>query len=600
MSFDLMFSQAVKMHENGQIDEAEQIYRELLTITPHNPDLLHLIGLIAHHKHAFSSAVDFIGQAVALKPNHVPFIFSLAYALQEWGKYFEALENYYKIIELEPNIPETWNNMGNIYRLQGELNKAQECFEKALNISPSLVIALNNLSLLYIDWGEIGIAKKHLLSALEIKPDYDEALFNLANLERNQGHYEEALNHYRTALKINPKFVRCFNSMGVALEQLKEFDQAEEAFMNALKIDSKNAETLKNLANVLFFKGLEAQAEQKYKEALQIDHNLFDAHANLGHLLQKQGRLEEALEHYRRAVIINPKQPEVCNNLALAVQACGELEEAIGLFCNSLYLKPGLIQTKYNLALAIYNLYRSQDQEKAIKIAENWVRNFKNDPIAKHLLYSLKGETNSQKADARYISEFFDAFADDFDHTLQKLNYQTPIIIKGLLADLLNSRIKLKILDLGCGTGLCGVCLKPYAQELTGVDLSSAMLEKAQAKNIYDCLEREEITAYLSKEVKFELIVATDVLCYFGDLQSVCALIKASLTPKGYAIFSIEEELGGAEYKLYPQGRFKHSLSYLEEVLNKTELKIIVLQQEQLRLEKEEAVLGIIAVVQNV
>ena len=53
------------------------------------------------------------------------------------------------------------------------------------------------------------------------------------------------------------------------------------------------------------------------------------------------------------------------------------------------------------------------------------------------------------------------------------------------------------ILDVGCGTGLCGALLSPYARRLVGVDLSDRMLDQARERNIYDELVKGELTAYL-------------------------------------------------------------------------------------------------------
>ncbi|MGD9638262.1 MAG: tetratricopeptide repeat protein [Alphaproteobacteria bacterium] len=599
MSFDIMLQQAIRFQENGQIDEAENIYRELLNTAPEHPDLHYLIGLIAVQKKAFSSAVDFLAKAVSQKPDSIPFVFSLAHALQEWGKHFEALENYRKVNELDPNIPETWNNMGNIYRIEGEPNKAKEYFKTALGINPEMSIALNNLALVNYDLNEIEEAKENLKKALNITPEYDEALFNLANIYREENNLSEALPLYHKATTVNPKFARCFNSLGIALEKQENYNDAEEAFRNAIKIAPKYADAIKNLGNILFATKQFDKAEDAYKDALKIDKNLFDAYVNLGNLLQTQNRVDEALEYYRKAIIINPEQPEVCNNLALAVQATGDIEEAIGLFCSSLYLKPDLIQTKYNLALAIYDLYFQQDQEKAIKITENWLRNVKNDPVATHLLLSLKGETLENGASSAYLTEFFDAFALDFEKTLDNLKYQTPNIIGKILSDLNLSQAGLNILDLGCGTGLCGKILKPYAQTLVGIDLSSKMLEKAKDKRVYDRLEQQDLKKSLNQTDKFDLIIAADVFCYFGNLKTVISQIASCLEIGGYAIFSIEEEINGNNFQIYPSGRYKHNFKYLEDVIFNSGLTIIELKKEQIRLEKNEPVLGIIAIVKK-
>ena len=80
----------------------------------------------------------------------------------------------------------------------------------------------------------------------------------------------------------------------------------------------------------------------------------------------------------------------------------------------------------------------------------------------------------------------------------------------------------LDVLDAGCGTGLCGPLVAPYARRLTGVDLSAGMLAQAKEKNVYDALMKGELTEYLrdSREA-FDLIVSADTLVYFGGLEDV-------------------------------------------------------------------------------
>ncbi|NEU35571.1 methyltransferase, partial [bacterium LRH843] len=74
--------------------------------------------------------------------------------------------------------------------------------------------------------------------------------------------------------------------------------------------------------------------------------------------------------------------------------------------------------------------------------------------------------------------------------------------------------------DAGCGTGLCGPLLAPYCQRLDGVDLSPKMLEKAKSKQLYDRLSKAELTAFLNNAPDmYDVIIAADVLCYFGDLS---------------------------------------------------------------------------------
>ena len=66
---------------------------------------------------------------------------------------------------------------------------------------------------------------------------------------------------------------------------------------------------------------------------------------------------------------------------------------------------------------------------------------------------------------------------------MNKIEYRLPLLFKQLLG-----AAKGEIIDLGCGTGLIGQALKKRRNRLTGVDISSAMLEQAGKKGVYDKL----------------------------------------------------------------------------------------------------------------
>ena len=103
----------------------------------------------------------------------------------------------------------------------------------------------------------------------------------------------------------------------------------------------------------------------------------------------------------------------------------------------------------------------------------------------------------------------------------------------------------LDVLDAGCGTGLCGPLIAPYARRLVGVDLSARMLAQARARNVYDELFKGELTAYLRDSAgAFDVIVSADTLVYFGPLEDVVAAAADALRPGGRLIFTVEELIG--------------------------------------------------------
>jgi predicted TPR repeat methyltransferase len=120
----------------------------------------------------------------------------------------------------------------------------------------------------------------------------------------------------------------------------------------------------------------------------------------------------------------------------------------------------------------------------------------------------------------------------------------------------------LKILDLGCGTGLAGLEFRGLARQLDGIDLSPAMIAKARERGIYDHLHVSDVEGPLGKQ-RHDLVLAADTLVYLGDLRAVFASVHARLAHGGFFLFTVEREGDGRDFSLGPKRRWQHSEAYL-------------------------------------
>jgi predicted TPR repeat methyltransferase len=159
----------------------------------------------------------------------------------------------------------------------------------------------------------------------------------------------------------------------------------------------------------------------------------------------------------------------------------------------------------------------------------------------------------------------------------------------------------LDMLDLGCGTGLCGPLIRPYARRLSGVDLSAGMLRKARDTGLYDKLIQAEITRFLGDCGRdFDVVVSSDVLVYFGRLEEVFAGVARVLRQGGRLIFTVEHlkdgdlEAGeGGDLRLNPHGRYSHRERYVRAALGATGLEAETIRYAMLRMEREAPVDGL-------
>ncbi|WP_428247916.1 methyltransferase domain-containing protein [Ferrovibrio sp.] len=213
---------------------------------------------------------------------------------------------------------------------------------------------------------------------------------------------------------------------------------------------------------------------------------------------------------------------------------------------------------------------------------------------AAHLAAILSGVT-PEKADADYVAKLFDAFADNFDRTLTHwLEYRAPQHVAMAAREALGGRVADHALDLGCGTGLLAPELTGLVRRLDGIDLSPRMIEKAAERKLYHQLDVAEIVAYLAaRPARYDLLLAADVLAYFGRLDDVFAAAKAALQADGRFVATIERHPAEG-FVAAKSGRFAHSESYLRQTAEQAGFRLLSLKPVDLRLEDGKPVPGLV------
>lgn len=551
MSYDLLFRRAVDFHQNGEFDKAEMLYRQILETVPENPEVLNLLGLIAQIKGIHQEAAGLFYRAIKADGSRAPFHFNLGISLNCWNKPYEALEAFSRAAELDSSLKEAWLQIGNIRQELHQTAEAEKAYDRALKIDPGYAEA---------QLRKILLAPQTALSQLQTlqKQFPEEPLidFELARIFLARNDYPSAQLHARKAVRSLPDSSEPLTLLGQACLAGGQITEAENCFTSALQISPNDIFALINLANIETGNQQYELAEAHYRRAIELDAKNFDARLNHGTLLYRQQRLSEALEEYRQAVILNPKSAEASNNLGLILRDIREYEEALGLFFNAYALNPELEEISVNLAETL-TLYHRQEPQTALKIAENWLRQAPENVFAAHTVAALGGK--AAENDCAYAQKLFDHFAGSYDATLRQIQYALPQEISRRLGN-----VQGKILDLGCGTGLLGECLKTSENRITGIDLSAEMLKRAKTKNIYEQLIKTDIISYLSApHPSFDQITAADVFCYFSDLRPI--LEKCFPTP---VCFSVEDGDSEKNWQIAPSGRYRHSVRYVNKLLS--------------------------------
>jgi len=422
----------------------------------------------------------------------------------------------------------------------------------------------------------------------------DEAIDVAILLQKNE-QLEAAAEVYRRVIEAAPEHPRALQYAGVLAHQQGRTDEAMALLEKSLALAPEQADGYSNLGIVVQAAGKLELAIAAYQRAIAIDPGHANAYSNLGVVLRAAGRPSESEAAYREAIRLNPRHLDAYTNLGILLNALNRTEEAARCFSTVITLGPRHREARKLLALAHCTLGETAE---AVKLYEEWLDEEPGDPIALHMLAACTGRDVPLRASNAFIERTFNGFASSFESKLQRLSYRAPALVAAMLEDAGVEHAKhLDVLDAGCGTGLCGPLITPYARQLVGVDLSEEMLARAKEKNVYDELQQAELTTYLRENgAAFDLIVSADTLVYFGDLREVIAVAAGALRMHGHLVFTLERAAEGETnvgYRLQSHGRYSHVRSYVEQVLSATGLQPKVVDAD-LRTEAGAPVRGLV------
>ena len=306
---------------------------------------------------------------------------------------------------------------------------------------------------------------------------------------------------------------------------------------------------------------------QKFNDQTDLSYRKAEAHFQLGHMLHQEGELDAAKEEY-----------ELCLTFA-----------------------PTHVTARHMLNVVLSALVSSIQQEE-------------NDG-------ALMEEEDYDRAQPGYVEMLFDSYASTYnEHMVDKLLYQVPhVLVEEIMRETQELSQKLskqdvvfpttssfiRLLDLGCGTGLVGklwkeqndVATTPTSTYFVGVDMSSSMLEMSPS-GVYDRMVHSTIDEYFESirarareegdgiattmkiERKiFDFVTVGDVFGYIGNVESVLRGASHVLRESsGRLLFTVEtsdSDIGPRGYRLdVKTSRFTHDVLHLRKLIKKVGLII--------------------------
>ena len=267
-----IFAEALALHKQGNLSEAERLYSQLLAHRPDHFDALQMLSVIKLAKGQPAEALRLISEAMRMRKPSPQVLLNYGMVLHALDRSEEALASFDAALKQKSKFAEAHNNRGAVLASLVRHEEALECFRKAI----------------------------------ALKDDYADAHYNRGSSLRVLARYDEALTSLDRALALHPNYVKALNNRGAVLEALNRLSEALASYDKALAIDPGFKESRNNRGRVLLGLDRADDAIENFTAALKFNPHDAEAWYQRGRCLLEISRNEEAASDLAQALALDP------------------------------------------------------------------------------------------------------------------------------------------------------------------------------------------------------------------------------------------------------------------------------------------------------
>lgn len=249
-----IFFQALALHEQGRLDQAERLYQEALTLAPDRPSIMSNLATAYVQSGKYEDAKVLCERLLQIEPEDEAALVALAGAFLGLERLDEALACCDRALTVNPDSAHAHNNKGSILRELDRAHEALKSFDRALDLEPGFPDALNNRGNTLQELNRLEEALECYRRVLARKPDHVDALCNLGNALLRLGDEEEANAGFRHAVLLRPDDASCHLRFGDALSVQQRWGEAIAEYEHALRLKPTSMDAQHGLAVVRLFR----------------------------------------------------------------------------------------------------------------------------------------------------------------------------------------------------------------------------------------------------------------------------------------------------------------------------------------------------------
>jgi predicted O-linked N-acetylglucosamine transferase (SPINDLY family) len=319
MTVDQSLLQAVRLHQSGRFSEAQQLYRQVLSRQPRNPQALHLLGVLLHQGGKSGEALELIRKAIAILPSAAEFHVNLGAVLTALNRNEEAVAAYRKAVKLNPDQPEGQFNLGLALVKVERFDEAAAAFERNVALRPRSAEGFASLGNALHKSGRKEEAAEALRKSLALNPNDLDSMLRLGDLLLRLARLDEAEKVFRAAMALKPGEIGPVVGLSVTLDAMKHAAESLEMARKAVAMEPDSIPALENLANTLKQQCQPSEAVKITARVIAAKPDDADAYNVLGGSYLDMGRYDEAMAGYRKAMELNPSATIYQSNLIYAM-----------------------------------------------------------------------------------------------------------------------------------------------------------------------------------------------------------------------------------------------------------------------------------------